>query len=532
MSDLTITRRHALLAGLGATAASCATSEAAGAARFDHGVAAGDPRADSVVIWTRATPAREGVRAVPLTWIIAEDPALEHVVASGAARAVAANDYCAKVDVSGLAPGRAYHYGFFAGETASPVGRLTTLPAGAVDQVKLAVFSCSNYPFGRFHAYADMAARAASDDITAALHLGDYFYESGGRGGWGYETGEAMGRAHDPAHEIITLEDYRRRYRQYRTDPDLQAAHAAVSWILTWDDHEFANNPWMHGAQNHNEGEGSWEDRKAAALRSYFEWMPIRDPEPGRARDAIWRNFAFGDLLTLAMLETRLTGRDEQLDYGRDLGWVETAYYTGDPDRPEVITDPSLLHPTPPPDVETLRTPFDVSGDEPQAILDYDSAKLVDPANLPDNIEYRRDVEAFLARLEDPDRRMIDPAQEEWLIDTVRASHEAGVRWQVLGNQIIFAHQALFDFAEHYPAATIAAMEEDPYIAGRLELGRYGLPGNMDAWDGYPAQRDRIAAAFSAAGAHPVILTGDTHLFWANEVRDPSGARCAAEFGT
>jgi alkaline phosphatase D len=463
LTKLAITRRAALLGGLGAGAATAAMAPRPVVATFAHGVASGDPLADRVVIWTRATPEGEAVVSVPLRWVVAHDAALTDVAAEGEATADAAHDFCAKVDVAGLEPGRAYFYGFFAGRAASPVGRTRTQPVGAVEQLKLAVFSCSNYPFGRFHAYADMAARG---DIDVAIHLGDYIYEYGGPDSYGEPFGQQSGRMHEPQREIVSLDDYRARYAQYRGDRDLQAAHAAAPWILTWDDHEIANNPWTDGAQNHNEGagEGTWADRKASALRAFFEWMPIREPVPGRAREAIWRRFDLGDLARIVMLETRLTGRSRQLEYGRDL--------------PRTDAGP--------------------------------------------------DVAAFLAKLNDPRRRMIDDAQEAWLRASV-AEAEARGAWSIVGGQIIFARQSLFDFARFYDAAALARLGENGYVAALIERGRLGLPANLDSWDGYPVQRDRIAEALSAARAHAILLAGDNHAFWVNEVRDAAGARAACE---
>jgi alkaline phosphatase D len=466
MAKLKITRRGALLAGLGAPAVVSGMARRPAAASFLHGVASGDPLTDRVVIWTRATPASDEAAAIPLRWVVAHDAGLRDVAADGEASADAANDFCAKVDVASLEPGRAYYYGFLAGNVASPVGRTRTLPAGSVEQLRLAVFSCANYPFGRFHAYADMAARG---DVDLAIHLGDYIYEYGGEDGWGFAESQLNGRAHEPPHEIVSLEDYRTRYRQYRSDGDLQAAHAAAPWIVTWDDHEIANNPWTDGAQNHNpnSGEGTWADRKAAALRAFFEWMPIREPETGRAREAIWRRFDWGGLASLVMLETRLTGRSRQLDYSSDL--------PRGPDGP--------------------------------------------------------DAAAFRAKLDDPDRRMIDPAQESWLLETA-ADAEARGAWTIVGDQILFARLSLPDLARWYDAETLARMGENGYVAALMERGRLGLPGNLDFWDGYAAQRDRIADALSAANAHAVLLAGDNHAFWVNEVRDRAGARAACEFAT
>jgi alkaline phosphatase D len=534
MTSLSITRRGALIAGLGASAAACATTPDAGSARFTHGVASGDPTPDRVVLWTRAAPARPETASVPLRWVVAEDASLKSVVAQGETTADAARDYCAKVDVSGLQPGRRYHYGFFAGEVASPVGRTRTLSLGKLDQVKLAVFSCSNYPFGRFHAYADLAARP---DVDFAMHIGDYIYEYGGPKSWGEEEGQANGRAHQPPHEIITLDDYRTRYRQYRSDPDLQAAHAAVPWILAWDDHEICNNPWMHGAENHNpdKGEGTWEDRERNAIEAYFEWMPIREPEAGRIRYSIWRRFDFGDLATLAVLETRLTGRDEQLDYRTDLPWIETAYKADENGRMQIVP-PDQLIPTPPPGVERLRTAFDMRGPKPIAVRNYARAKALsdkagpDGKGLPEGYAFRRDVDAFREKLNDPDRHMIAPDQEAWLLGLAADAEKRGA-WQLVGTQTVFARQDLFDFAHYYDAPTIAKLQGNRSHARTLERGRLGLPDDLDDWDGYPAQRDRIADAFSSAKAHVVLLSGDSHAFWANEIFDKKGHRAAVEFG-
>jgi alkaline phosphatase D len=527
MSKLHITRRGALLAGVGVTAAGCATAGGGSApARFEHGVASGDPLSDRVVIWTRATPAQP-VDRVPLRWVVAEDDALSAVVAEGEVAAAAARDYTAKVDVAGLEPGRTYHYGFFAGETASPVGKTKTLPVESIETLRIAVFSCSNYPFGRFHAYADMATRPSVD---VAVHLGDYIYEYGGEYGWGWEEGMATGRTHEPQHEIVTLADYRTRYAQYRSDPDLQAAHAAAPWILVWDDHEICNNPWVNGAQNHNEdrGEGTWEDRKAAALMAYYEWMPIREPEPGRVREAIWRKIDFGGLASLVMLETRLTGRSRQLYYPTDLKWLETAWKADDRGVMQVVPEDQLI-PTPPPGVEMLRTPF---GPDGAPLLDYARAKAMNEDEPEPGFEFRRDIERFRRELlEDPDRTMIGAEQEAWLVQSV-ADAEAKGAWAVIGGQIVFARQTWFDYARYYDAETIEELATDSYLASQMEIGQLGLPGNLDAWDGYPVQRDRISDALSAARAHVVMLAGDTHAFWANEVADTSGARCAAEFGT
>jgi len=186
----------------------------------------------------------------------------------------------------------------------------------------LAVASCALYPNGYFNAYG---AIAGLERVDAVVHLGDYIYEYGGPGSCGADSPVAAQRPHDPPHECLSLADYRRRHAQYKADPQLQAAHARASWIVVWDDHEVCNDSWKGGAENHNPdtGEGDWAARKAAALKAYYEWMPIREPGPGRSAEMANRSFQFGDLASLLMVETRLTARSHQLSYGEDLPIVD-----------------------------------------------------------------------------------------------------------------------------------------------------------------------------------------------------------------
>lgn len=277
---------------------------------FRHGVASGDPLADRVILWTRATLADAASQGpLSLRYEVATDAAFARIVRSGDVSTGPERDYTAKVDVTGLAPATRYHYRFRFGDTLSPAGRTCTLPVGAVSQVRMAVFSCSNYPAGHFNAYAAAATLA---DIDVAVHLGDYIYEYA-RGQYPAADKEVAGRLSDPAGEIVALADYRRRHAQYKTDPDLQALHAALPMIAVWDDHEIANDTWKAGAENHTEGtEGTFAARRAAALQAYHEWMPIRLGNPAMP-DRLYRSFQFGNLVSLHMLDTRLVGRDRQL---------------------------------------------------------------------------------------------------------------------------------------------------------------------------------------------------------------------------
>ncbi len=278
----------------------------AGVNPFNHGVASGDPLTDRVMLWTRVTPPPGMTLDIPATVTVADDPALQINARALAVTARADRDWTVKHDATGLIPGATYYYRFDALGFSSPVGRTRT--AGLNPQrMRMAVVSCSSYPDGFFNAYARIAERA---DLDLVLHLGDYLYETGSAG--------EVGRPHEPRREILLLEDYRERHAQYKTDPDLQEAHRQHPWIVVWDDHESTNNARRDSAQNHTEGaiadggEGIWQVRKGFSQQAYDEWMPIRLPEPGNP-NRIWRQFQFGQLMDLWMLDTRLFDRDDEL---------------------------------------------------------------------------------------------------------------------------------------------------------------------------------------------------------------------------
>ncbi|MCI3132953.1 alkaline phosphatase D family protein [Phenylobacterium aquaticum] len=470
-----IDRRRALaLLGLGAASPALAQAPAtyAGPVSFLHGVASGDPLQDRLILWTRITPAQAGTGDIAYRWRL--DPVgkgrkLAKLAKSGEGVTGPGRDYTVKVDVAGLKPGRDYVFWFEANGVTSPVGKTRTLPEGKTPDVVLAVASCALYPNGYFNAYG---AIAALPRVDAILHVGDYIYEYGGPGSYGMDSKVAYFRPHDPPHECESLDDYRRRHAQYKTDPMLQAAHARAPWIVVWDDHETANDSYKDGAQNHTPiDEGPWNERKARAIKAYFEWMPIREPADGGF--AINRTFHFGDLASLFMLETRLTARDKQLVYERDLAGMD-----GKPD-----------------------------------------------------------VKGFKTRLYDPDRRMMGEAQEQWLGQELANSVKSGRTWQVLGNEVVMARVNVASLKKELDPAVYAKAMAGVSAAGkqrieRLELiASLGLPYGLDMWDGYPVDRERVYAAIKAAGARTIVVSGDSHAFWANELYDAAGTRVAAEFG-
>ncbi len=496
------------MAGAGAAAAQT------GSVQFLHGVASGDPMADRVMLWTRATPAGGSAGdAVSLRWVVATDDQLDHVVARGELSTGPGRDYTVKVDVGGLKPGQNYWYAFYAGSLRSPVGRAKTLPAGHVEDVVLAFVTCALYPNGYFNAYDHIAK---SERLDAVVELGDYIYEYGAKpDDYGMVNGAKLGRFPEPGHDLISLADYRTRYAQYRRDLDLQAAHARASWICVWDDHEVCNDTWKGGAENHHEKtEGAFQDRKANAMRAYFEWMPIREPAPGMAREAIYRSFDFGDLASLTMLESRLLARSYQLEFERagDIPFV--LYEATAPGQRRRVTDPQTIA------AVAARTPE--AGPPP-------APYVMGP-----------DVGAITRYISDPNRQMLGSEQEGWLQSTLAASAKAGRPWQVVGNQVIMGRCQFPKLAPLIGEAGIAALLAKLPDAGRkeaaelIELSRYDMPYDLDGWDGYPAARARMDAIFQGAGGgNAIVVSGDSHAFWVNQLHDQVGAqRVALEFGT
>lgn len=492
--------RRRFIAAIGATLATatlggCGSGgSAASPSQFNYGVASGDPQSDRIILWTHAKIANR-TDTVGLKWEVATDTSFTSIVSSGRTQATSATGFTVKVDASGLTAGTTYAYRFVddAG-VVSPVGTTRTLPTGTTP-VKLAVFSCTLYPAGFFNAY-DAAARS---DAQYALHLGDYIYEYGSATTeFGNTNAATLGRVTAPAHDIVTLDDYRTRYAQYRSDANLQALHAKMPWITIWDDHEFANNAFMTGAENHDpKTQGDWAVRKAAAAQAYHEWLPIRTPDTSNLLK-IYRRFDFGSLFTLHMLDTRIEGRVQQYaNYGDPLstaGYQYADYLTG-------------------------LTP--VGGVLPDA-----------------------------------SRTMISATQQSWLLSGIQSS---AATWQFIGNQDIMAKMwfpmsvmsAQATAAANPTAANLAAVNTaiNAFLTAKATQAAAGasaltpnqaallsttqnprLPYNLDAWDGYPAQREALLQTIQASGKKLVVLSGDSHNAWFNNVSTLAGTKVGVEF--
>lgn len=483
----TVTRRELIqktLAGLGAvslpitlTACDDDSDNSSGSSvrvKFEHGVASGDPLQDRVIIWTRATPSDVQAR-LEMTWEVALDAQFTQIKASGKVQTSPAQDFTVKVDVTGLQAQQRYFYRFRFGQTLSPIGQTKTLPS-QTNQVKLAVCSCSNYPAGYFYVYREMAKQ----DVDVVLHLGDYIYEYG-QNGYATEDSEKLGRllAEDNQQEILSLADYRKRYALYRQDPDLQALHQRHPFIVIWDDHELANDTWQNGAENHTEmtaqaqNEGKFSDRKLAALQAYFEWMPIR-PVSDDDHLHIYRQFDFGSLVQLTMLDTRIIARNQQLDY--------TNYMTAQGLNTALFQQDLLA--------------------QNRTLLGYEQRDWLLQKMMQSNAQWNVLGQQILMS------KMFIPAE---LLLSLAEISSGTVSAEILTKMN----------AQITELVTIKLRLEaaDPTLTD-LEKARVNTlaPYNLDAWDGYFYEREVLYATLKALNKKVVVLAGDTHNAWYSEL--------------
>ncbi|WP_461008925.1 alkaline phosphatase D family protein [Streptomyces capparidis] len=402
---------------------------------FTLGVASGDPAPNGVVLWTRLAPAPfEPAGGMPngrvsVRWEVATDERFDRVLRRGYTWADPAFNHAVHVEVNGLAPDRVYWYRFRVGRWTSPAGRTRTVPApGApVTDMRLGVLSCQAYHDGYFTALRHLA----DEDLDAVFHTGDYLYEyavNAAGGARGYTGDQSLPAVFNT--ETITLEDYRLRYALYKSDPDLQAAHAAFPWLVTWDDHETENN-YADDIPENDVPPEEFLIRRAAAYRAYWENMPLRAPQRPTGPDMrLYRRFSYGKLAQFDILDTR----QYRSNQANGDGWK-------------------------------------VPGDESR----------------------------------DPSRTMLGATQERWLLDGLRSS---GATWNVIPQQVVFSQ--------------------------RLENSARPARVSMDAWDGYPAARERVLAGIDAAGAeNVVVLTGDVHVHYAFDIKrdfaDPASRTVGVE---
>jgi alkaline phosphatase D len=513
-------------ASLGAAALRGHAVAATQAVHFTHGIASGDPLTDRVILWTRVIPGDGAARNLDVTWQVAADDAFTAIVAEGTAKAALKRDHTVKVDAAGLQSGTGYYYRFLCEGIVSPTGRTKTLPASGVTSATLAVISCSNYPQGYFNVYKELAGR----ELDAVLHLGDYIYEYAD-GVYSNDAAVAQGRAVKPKNEIVSIDDYRERYGVYRSDEDLQAAHAAHPFICVWDDHEIANNSWKGGAENHNEGEGDWTARRLTAEQAFREWLPIRDMEEGS--HSIRRSFDLGSLASVIMLDTRIEGRDKQLSYDTDLPYRTLPFDMRDPSHPKALLSADAVAGVPEAAIKHIPVPFDLRGEKPVPMTDLAEIKKLDPKNMPAGFSYLPDAEKFKKDiLWDEARSILGAEQEAWLTGELARSKAAGVPWQVLGQQVITGKVPMpFLKDEDLDFSKSNYVSKERLKASQM-LSRMKLPFNLDFWDGYPACRERVFTAIKENANNAIFVAGDSHNAWAFELADEAGNAVAVEFAT
>ncbi|MCM3439742.1 alkaline phosphatase D family protein [Metabacillus halosaccharovorans] len=277
---------------------------------FSLGVASGDPLSDSVVLWTRLAPdplngGGMPNEAVKVKWEVAKDENFRKMVQKGKVAAVPELGHSVHVEVDGLKPNQVYYYRFICGGEVSQTGKTKTLPAegSSVKNLTFAFASCQQFEHGYFTAYKHMA----KEDLDIVFHLGDYIYEYGPNE---YISSTGNVRVHSGP-EIMSIEDYRNRYAQYRSDVHLRAAHAAFPWVVTWDDHEVENN-YANLIPEKGQSVEVFVKRRAAAYQAYYEHMPLRRSSlPEGADMRLYRSFSYGDLANFFVLDSRQY-RDDQ----------------------------------------------------------------------------------------------------------------------------------------------------------------------------------------------------------------------------
>jgi len=454
-------------------------------AEFNFGVASGDPLMDKVILWTHAKyPGSDA--AVALRYQVANDVGFSQIVSEGDVTATVATGFTAKVDASGLMAGTSYFYRFSQGASHSPVGRTRTLPQTA-DSLRLAVMSCTNYPAGFFNVYAEVA----KSDVEFALHLGDYIYEYAASG-YASSAAASLGRVSVPANELLTLADYRARHAQYKSDPDSKNLHALKPMIAIWDDHETANDAFKDGAENHTPAsEGAWADRKAAALQAYHEWMPIRT---GSDKSKIYRSFNFGNLVSLHMLDTRLIGRDEQIDI------ADLAGINGTPAQ-EAATE-AFKRPT-------------------RQMLGTEQMQWLQGQLMASTARWQVLGQQVLMG------RMEFPVSVLAALNTSDLSPAA----QAAGQKAV---------SDYLTAKATPAGSRSPAQAGLMNTTLNPKLGyNLDAWDGYVAARETLLMTAYQLQKRLVVLAGDTHNAWHSDLTlmglaNPAlaGTKVGEEFAT
>ncbi|NCA25071.1 MAG: hypothetical protein EBS91_10860, partial [Betaproteobacteria bacterium] len=417
-----------------------------------------------------------------------------------------------------------YFYRFISGNSISEIGRTKTL-ATNTDNVHLGVFSCANFTAtNEFLAYGRAADINISNPYDAFIHLGDYIYEYG-KGGYSSAEDASKTRGFSPDKEVISLDDYRQRYAQYQSDASLREMRASAPLIAIWDDHETANDSYETGAENHQpDTEGSWTTRRDVALKAYYEWMPIREPQlrdgtdQGSSSTPLtkgYRSFDFADVLSLHILETRLLARDQQLAY-------PTAA-TVQARIGQILTSPT--------ETAAYATKYKVAA--PTSTADASRFGAAIASFVTNELVAKVVNEVYFGN-----REMLGSEQLTWLKNELTTSTAS---WQVLGSGTLMMNMAipaelLLNAGDPKVLAKYAAPLQKLAAGQALTAEEQALfseagkiPYNLDAWDGYGAEREEIIKAALQLGKKLVNLAGDTHNAWAGILDAMSNADIAQQ---
>lgn len=441
---------------------------------FYEGVASFDPGQDSVIVWTRYTPAQNEIEKPQIIIDVAADEEFNQLVVSEVVESNEDSDNTINAEIKNLKSNTKYFYRFRneVSGAISPVGETKTLPVtDEAPEIKVAVVSCANYELGYFNVYEVIA----ETDIDIVIHLGDYIYE-------GYRNNHFYGREHNPSHELLKLDDYRSRYRQYRQDPQLKKLHQSKPFICIWDDHEFVNNTYKNGAAGHQSIEGDFLKRIENAVQAWHEYLPCRSFNHSK----IYRSFDVGGIINLIMLDTRLTGRDKQLSYSDYLenSKIKKQFYNdwkspnrtllGDEQKTWLIDE-----------IQSSTSQWQVIGNQ----------VLIGKHYLPEELI-----------------PLMQKAQNYESLTTV---------------EIAQYYRLMTELAEIKSKIN----SKDPDLTAE-EKSRYEnlLPYNLDSWDGYPAEREEIFDAIK--GKKVISIAGASHNAWHNELTDEDQKKIGTEFAT
>jgi|SaaInlStandDraft_6_1057023.scaffolds.fasta_scaffold01413_5 alkaline phosphatase D len=446
---------------------------------FNYGIASGDPTSNSIILWTHAKYTNLNF-PITLFYELSDDVEFKNIIKYGNISSNINQDFTFKIKINCLKENKTYYYRFGSTNNKnniqySNIGRTNTIPNknNNISNIKLAVVSCANYPQGYFNVYKEICKEK---DISCVIHLGDYIYEYSNTDSFGIPINKE--RESKPSHETITLNDYRCRHSQYKQDPDLQKLHSMYPIIAVWDDHEVVDDAWKDGAPS-MPNKCEFLKRKHNGLKAYCEWMPIT-VDKSKCNMKIYRSFDFGNLLSLHMIDSRFFGREKQIN------------------------------------------PVDFI--------------------IPETREETNN------KLNNENRELLGKSQFNWLKCKIKSSES---KWQILGSQVLMSKIKLpISILQHSsplnPELINKAIIE--YLVAKQTPPEFRTPEqkilmdtslfanpllgyNLDAWDGYPSQREQIFNFIKEQNINFATISGDSHNGWFNKLVNNNNDTIGYEFG-